>query len=73
MAVNAIDLLEKYRVENRYSQSEMADLVGTSQPTYCRWLSGRAVVKAKFYKTIARVCGLPLREVLPPELRDGEE
>lgn len=73
MKVDVIELMEKYRVERKLSQTEMAELVGTSQPTYCRWRSGRAAIAAKYYKIIAKLFNLRLGDILPSELRDEDD
>ncbi|MBU1821392.1 MAG: helix-turn-helix domain-containing protein [Bacteroidetes bacterium] len=66
MSFDVVELIEKYRVEKRYSQVEMADLLGVSQSTYCRWRSGKSLIKYKHYPAIAQLLGLSAKDILPP-------
>ena len=72
MAVNLIELLEKYRVEHRYSQVELAELIGTSQPSYCRWLCGKGQIPYKQYPVIAKLLGRRLKDILPSEFQEED-
>lgn len=72
MKVDVIELMEKYRVNNRYSQDGMADLLGTSQPTYNRMRRGDYKIPHKLYPAIAKQLGLRLRDILPPEFREED-
>ena len=65
-------MLEKYRAEHRFSQEEMAHLIGTSQPTYCRWI-GNGNIAQKCYHAIAKLFGLPLRDIWPIETYEEED
>lgn len=44
MKIDLMERLEKYRVANKLSQCEIADKLGISQPTYCRWLCGKGEI-----------------------------
>lgn len=70
MAVNLIELLEKYRVEHRYPQSEMAELLGVSQPSFCRWRCGKGQIPYKLYPAIAKLLGKRLKDIIPPEFQE---
>jgi transcriptional regulator with XRE-family HTH domain len=64
-----IDLLEQYRKEKRYSQAEMAELLGVSQPTYCRWISGQHPIEYQRFPSVARLLGLSAKDILPPDFK----
>ena len=69
MKAPLIDLLEQYRKEKRYSQTEMAQLLGVSQPTYCRWRSGKYPIEYQRYPLIAQLLGLSAKDMLPPDFK----
>ena len=55
--------LKKYRLLARLTQTEVAEAVGVSQPTYQRWESGtNSVPKTKVAK-LAKILGITQRQV----------
>ncbi len=70
MAKCVIDLLLKYKDENRFPQEVMADRLGISQPTFSCWISGKNKkgVPLEHYPAIARLLGLPLKEIWPMDM-----
>ena len=71
MKVDAVEIMEKHRIEHRYSQDEMAHLLGTTQPTYNNWVNRQREIKIKYLPAIARRCGVSIRDLLPPEFGEG--
>ena len=65
MAICVIDLMEKYRKQERYSQLDMATFLNVSQPTYNNWINRKNKIDLKHYPEIARLCKVPLREIMP--------
>lgn len=73
IAVSVPDLLRKYRKDGKHSQEAMANFLSVSQATYHNWESGKFRIAFRHYPNIVRVCGKRMKDILPPELRDGEE
>jgi transcriptional regulator with XRE-family HTH domain len=67
MPVCVIEILENYRKSERYSQFDMASFLNVSQPTYNNWINKKHKVDIRYYPAIARLCGVPLPDILPPD------
>lgn len=67
MAICIIDLMERHRKQQRFSQFEMASFLNVSQPTYNNWINRKNRVDLKHYPAISRLCQVPLREIMPAE------
>lgn len=63
--------MHNYRIEERYSQEQMASFLDVSQPTYCNWESGRTKIDLSYLPGIALQCRLRLWDILPENFKDG--
>ncbi|SOE19576.1 hypothetical protein SAMN06298216_0078 [Spirosomataceae bacterium TFI 002] len=46
----------------------MAEHLKIGQATYNNWINGRTIIAIKYYQSIAVLCGIELKEVIPPEM-----
>ena len=62
------EALLSWRLENRFSQTAMADKLGVSQTTYHKWESCKCEIPLKYFMKISSIIQIPLQEIIPEDL-----
>ena len=57
--------LHKLREKNRFTQQEVADLIGVSQNTYSRWESDLTTFKIEYLPKLAEIFKVDPTELIP--------
>lgn len=63
------DQLRNYQSLRQLCQTQMAEKLGISQGTYNKWINKRQEIPPKYYTQIAEVLNLPLKDIVPKEMR----
>jgi transcriptional regulator with XRE-family HTH domain len=61
-----MERLRRYLEEEGISQAELARRAGVSQPTVWEWLNGHSLPSADSLRTLSRVTGVSIDELLAP-------
>ena len=59
--------LKQLRETKRFSQTEIADLIGVAQSTYNNWESDVSDPKAEYLPKLAQLYGVPLTDLFPKD------
>lgn len=59
-----IDALQKFQMENNFTQHQMANLLRISQPSYNNWVNGKTIIDPKYYPKIGELCKIDLSSLI---------
>lgn len=62
------EVLRGFQEANRFTQTEMAKKLNISQASYNNWVNNAVVVSYKYYPSIAVLCGVSLKLLIPSDV-----
>ena len=60
--------LKWWRLQNRFSQTEISEKIGVSQSTYHKWESCKCEIPIKYFMKISSIIGIPMQDIIPDDL-----